>query len=157
MTQVVQAPSQVWKAGDDIMATITDLVAKYHPDLVLCEDEIAVVFKEKASTVGDSVVAGKTAKAPKLLGVLGEIDYKFVITLAADEWQAMSDAHRVALLDHHLCACGVEENPKTGNVRFYVRLPDVSFFKDEVERHGFWRTSGAATSNDLIMDLFGDE
>jgi hypothetical protein len=157
MTQTIQAPAQMWKAGDDVMNTVTDLIAKYHPDLVLCDEEIAVVFKEKASQVGDVVIAGKTAKAPKLLGILGEVDYKFVITLGADEWQSLSDKQRVALLDHHLCACGVEENPKTGSTRFYVRIPDVAFFKDEVERHGFWRTSGASASQDYISDLFGED
>ena len=156
MTQTIQAPAQLWKAGDDVMDTVRDLIANYHPDLVLCDDEIAVIFKEKASSVGGTVVAGKTAKAPKLLGILGETDYKFVITLGADEWQSLSDTQRVALLDHHLCACGVEEHPKTGKTRFYVRIPDVSFFKDEVERHGYWRTSGAAASTDHISDLFGD-
>jgi hypothetical protein len=156
MTQTVQAPAQIWRAGDDVMTTVTDLIAKYHPDLVLCEDEIAVVFKEKASTVGEAVITGKTSKAPKLLGILGEVDYKFVITLGADSWQEMSDPQRLALLDHHLCACGAEENPKTGNTKFYVRVADVSFFKDEVERHGFWRTSGAAPQPQLITDLFGN-
>lgn len=157
MTQTIKAPAQVWKAGDDVMNTVQDLVSKYHPDLVCCTDEIAVVFKEKASTVGDVVVAGKTAKAPKLLGILGDVDYKFVITLGADEWQSLSDPKRIALLDHHLCACGAEENPKNGSIRFYVRIPDVSFFKDEVERHGFWRTSGATPTDSYISDLFGDE
>lgn len=156
MTQTIQAPTQIWKAGDDVMTTVNDLIAKYHPDLVLVDDEIAVVFKEKSSHVGDAVVTGKTSKAPKLLGILGEVDFKFVITLGADTWQEMSDPQRIALLDHHLCACGVEENPKTGNMKCFVRIPDVSFFKDEVERHGFWRTSGVAAAPTLITDLFGD-
>ncbi len=155
MSQTVTPPSDVWKAEPDVMNTVTDLISKYHPDLVLVEDEIAVVFKEKASTVGEAVIAGKSAKAPKLLGVLGEIDYKFVITLGGDHWQTLSDAQRVALLDHHLCACRVEENPKSGNMKCYIQPPDVSFYKDEVDRHGFWRTSGAAATPTLISELFG--
>ena len=156
MTQIITPTTQVWKASSDVMTTVADLIAKYHPELVLCDDEIAVVFKEKSSTIGDVVVTGKTAKAPKLLGILGEVDFKFIITLGADSWQELSDPQRVALLDHHLCACGVEENPKTGNTKFFIRIPEVAFFKVEVERHGFWRTSGAAPQPNLIQDLFGD-
>lgn len=154
---VVQAPAQVWKAGDDVMATMRDLIAKYHPNLVLCEDQIAILFKEKSSNVGDAVVPGKTSKAPALLGVLGEIDYKFIITLGGDTWQELSDAQRIAMLDHHLCACGVEENPTTGKTKFFVRIPDVAFFKEEVERQGFWRSSGKVPSTDFINDLFGED
>jgi len=155
MAQTVTPPSQMWKAGDDVMNTVRDLVSKYHPDLVLVEDEIAVVFKEKATTTGEAVIAGKTAKATKLLGVLGEIDFKFIITLGADVWQTLSDPQRIALLDHHLCACRVEENPQSGTMKCFVQPPDVSFYKDELERHGCWRTSGAPASPDLIKDLFG--
>lgn len=137
------------------MVTLKDLISKFHPDLALCSEEIAVIFKEKASKVGDAVITGKTGKAPKLLGILGETDYKFVITLGADAWAGLSDPQRIALLDHHLCACGAEENPQTGKSRYFVRVSDVSFFQDEITRHGFWRTSGLPAKPDLIKDLFG--
>jgi len=146
-----------FKAGEDIHKTVKDLISKFHPRLASVADEIAVVFKEKATQVGDAVIAGKTAKAPPLLGILGETDWKFVITLAQDEWQEMTDKQKVALLDHHLCACGAEENEKDGDLKFYVRLPDVSFYKEEVERHGYWRTSGAAPEPNHIQELFGDD
>lgn len=148
--------AQMWKAGDDVYNTMRDLIGKYHPDLALCDDEIAVIFKEKASKSGDVVIAGKTAKATPLLGVLGDVEYKFVITLAADAWQEMTAKQQIALLDHHLCACGVEENAQTGAVRFYIRQPDVAFFRDELERHGTWRTTGAEVEETVINDLFGE-
>jgi hypothetical protein len=67
------------------------LIANYHPDIVLIADEIAVVFKEKAGKSGDAVISGKVAKASPLFGVLGEVDYKFVIQLAADVWDEYDD------------------------------------------------------------------
>ncbi len=156
MTQTITPDdSRPWKAGADVMATVTDLISKYHPSLVLVEDEIAVVFKKKSSTVGDAVIAGKSGKAPAILGVLGEVDYKFIITLGSDTWQTLSDAQRIALLDHHLCACRVEENPQSGNMKCFIQPADVAFYKDEVERHGFWRTSGSAPTPNLITELFG--
>lgn len=149
--------SEMWKAGDDVMTIVRDLVAKFHPHLALCDDEIAIVFKEKSTSVGDVEIIGKTGKAPAILGVLGEVKYKFLIVLAADSWQELNDKQRVALLDHHLCGCKVEENPQTGNTKFYVAPPDVSFYKGEIERHGVWRTSSQPPSPDLIKELFGED
>lgn len=148
--------AELMKANEQVMATMKDLVAKYHPHLAGCVDEILIVFKEKASQVGDSTVMGKTSKAPALFGVDGvaETAWKFVLTLAGDEWNKMSPAEQLALLDHHLCACGCEEDAQ-GNQKFFVKLPDVAFFKGEVERNGFWRTSGNKAEPDRIQELFG--
>ena len=150
---------EIWKAGPEIYTTMQNLIAQNAviKDLALVDDEILIVMKDKASKNNNTVIAGKTAKANDLLGVVGEKPYKFVITLAADEWESMSDAHREALLFHHLCACGVEENPDTGDYRCFVKLPDVSFFREEVEQYGFWRTSGKTPEPDFIQELFGDK
>jgi hypothetical protein len=148
--------SEKWVAGDDVKAIVTDLVAKYHPHLALCLDEIAVIFKDKSTSIGDVEIVGKTNKAPDLIGVLCETKYKFVITLAADAWADMNDKERVALIDHHLCACRVEEG-KNGIPKYSVAPPDVWFYKGEIERHGMWRTSGVPPTADLIKDLFGAE
>lgn len=146
----------VWKAGTDVDTTIKSLIANHFPLLAGIDNKILVVFKEKASKVGDAVVQGKTAKANQLLGVVGEVEYKFVITLAQDEWQSLTDREREALLFHHLCACGAEEDQQTGDVKCFVKLPDVSFFREEVEQYGFWRTSGGPPPEpNLIDELFG--
>jgi len=151
--------ADLWKAGDEVYKTIQSLVANNAnlSQLALVDDEILVVFKEKASKSGNVTIAGKTSKANNLLSVVdGEKDWKFVITLAGDEWSAMGDSEREALLFHHLCACGVEENPESGDLKCFVRLPDVSFFREEVENYGFWRTSGATPEPNLILELFGN-
>lgn len=150
--------SDVWKAGPEVFTTVKNLIANNQAltPLAGCDDEILVVFKEKATTSGNVVISGKTAKASPLMGLVGETKYKFVITLAADEWQSMTDSQREALLFHHLCACGVEENPDTGDSRYFTRVPDVSFFRPEVETYGFWRTSGSTPLPDFIAQLFGD-
>jgi len=147
--------AEQWVAESSVIDSMKDLVAKYHPELVLVVDEIAVVFKEKSSKVGDVDVVGKTAKATPLLGLLGDTQWKFVITLAADAWTNMTDKERQALLDHHLCACGVTED-KDGNPKCFVRIPDVSFFRGEIERQGFWRTTGSAADPNVLQELFGD-
>lgn len=149
---------EIWKAGDEVFTLAKSLIAS-NPclkDLATLDEEILIVFKEKGTKNGDHVIAGKTGKAGPLLALVGETDYKFVITLAAEEWQALSDDDREALLFHHLCACGVTENPQSGVMKCWVRIPDVSFYREEVEKYGFWRTSGVTPEPDLINDLFGD-
>jgi len=152
--------SDKWKAGEEVYKTMQALIAS-KPNLsalALVDEEIFIVFKEKASKNGEMTIAGKTSKANDLLSVVdAETDWKFVITLAGDEWQAMGDAEREALLFHHLCACGVEENPDTGDTKCFVKLPDVSFYREEVENYGFWRTSGTTPEPNLIDELFGED
>ena len=151
--------SDIWKAGDEVYKTMEELIANKPAltHLAGVDDEILIVFKEKASKNGEHVIAGKTAKANPLLSVVAEGDWKFVITLAADEWQAMGNTEREALLFHHLCACAVDENPQTGNMKCYVRLADVSFYREEVEEYGFWRTTGTTPEPNLIDELFGQK
>lgn len=152
--------SDVWKAGDEVYKAIEALIASNEclTPLASIDKEILVVFKEKASKNGDRVIAGKTAKANNLLGLVDDAhDWKFVITLAGDEWQGMSDKDREALLFHHLCACGVQENPDSGELKFWVRLPEVSFYREEVEKYGFWRTSGTVPEPNLVLEMFGPD
>lgn len=149
--------ADIWKAGPDVISTMQDLIANHFPKLASIDDQILVVFKEKASKVGDAVVAGKTSKAGPLLSVVGDREYEFTIVLAADEWQSFNGTEQRALLFHHLCACGAEENPQTGDLKTFVRVPDVNFFREEVQEFGFWRTSGKSPDPNLILELFGEE
>ncbi|GAF89263.1 unnamed protein product [marine sediment metagenome] len=153
--------SKLWQAEKEVMDTVQSLIAQHHPHLAVCDNEIAVVFKEKASKAGDAVVAGKSAKAPELLGVLGETDWKFIITLGADVWVNLDDKEKLALLDHHLCACRVDEKPDNpGEYKFFIQPPDVAFYREEVERHGFWRKGEVASTppdKTLVEKLFGPE
>lgn len=136
----------IWKANDDVRDIVKELITNYHPHLAMSLDEIAVVFREKASKVGGQVVLGKSRKATILLGVLGDVDYKFIIELAADEWSHLDPAQQRALLDHHLCACRVDEDSKTGNLKFYIAPPDFVGYRGEIERHGIWRPDPSANT-----------
>jgi hypothetical protein len=130
---------EMWKAGKDVYDVVTKLVSDYHPDLVMVLDEIAVIFRERASKAGGRVILGKSRKAPAIVGVLGDTEYKFILELASDEWSGLTGAQKTALLDHHLCACRTEENPQTGDFKCFVAPPDVTYYNDEMDRHGDWR------------------
>ena len=143
-----------WKAGNDVNTMMNTLLG-HHPDLVLVEDEIAVVFREKAAKRGGKIVLGSSKKAPSMLGVLGDIEYKFILEIAADEWQGLTNKQQLALLDHLLCGCGVEENANTGTMKCFIRTPDVAFYWDELDRHGDWRPRPENEEHGDVVELFG--
>lgn len=130
--------SAPYKAESEVYDLMKEVVANYHPDLALVVDEIAIVFKEKATKSGGKVVYGKATKATPLFGVLGDTDYKFVLTLAADEWVNLTGRQRQALMDSMLCSCRAAEDDK-GNLVCSIATPDVGYFYDELDRWGDWR------------------
>jgi len=146
-----------WNASKEVYATAQQLIAKHLPELAMASDEIAILFREKSPEVDGKPVAGTTARAPEILGILGDKEWKFVITLGGDVWDGLSDKERQALLFHHLKACGVKENPTSGNTKFFKRPPDVAFYEEEVKLFGFWRTTGSQPQDDVIAELFGAE
>ena len=129
--------NNLYKAEQDVVDRVKELVAQYHPDLALVVDEIAVVFKEKGGEVGGRANLGKAAKASPLLGVLGDTDYKFILTLGQDHWLSLTTRQQTALLDHLLCACRADD--EDGEIKCYIAPPDVSFYWDELDRWGDWR------------------
>lgn len=115
-------------------------IAHNHPNLALVDKEIAVIFRGKASKTGGQVLLGKSRKAGSIFKLLGKNDYKFILEIAGDEWKNLTNEQKTALIDHLLCACKVEEDEKTGDVKCSIATPEVSFFLEELKRHGDWRT-----------------
>lgn len=157
--------TEFWKSNDEIHQMVRDLVAKNHPDLILLigakreTDEIVVVFKEKAGKSGGQVVLGNSKKVAPLANALGNTNYKFVLEVASDQWENELDSkQREALIDHLLCACRVEEDPKSGEMKCSVVKPDVSAFRDNIERYGMWfpkEESEGSDSGDDVADVLG--
>lgn len=157
--------TEFWKSNEDIHQMMRDLITKNHPDLILLvgltreTDEIVVVFKEKAGKSGGQVVLGNSKKVAPLANALGNTNYKFVLEVAADQWENELDSkQREALIDHLLCACHVEEDLKSGEMRCSVVKPDVSAFRENIERYGMWfpkEESEGSDSGDDVADVLG--
>jgi len=144
------------KAGPEVMNIVNELIQEHHPHLILIQEDISVVFREKAREVGGLVIAGATKKAPPLLPVLTDkkFTYKFVIEIGENAWMELDERQKKALLDHHLCAMQVEENGDTGEIKCSVRPYDFSGYKQEFQRWGMWRPMDDETLS-IIEEMFG--
>lgn len=142
-------------ASDDVYDLMRDLVANHHPDLASCVDEIAILFKEKASMQGGNPVVSTVSKASPVLRVLGAKEYRFVITIAGDCWNAYSPQEREAEMAHCLLACRVED-ADDGGYTYSLARPDVSYFYDELARYGAWRKRPESTNATVdVSEIFG--
>lgn len=151
---------EIWKASDDIHDKMRELIGKYHPDLALVSDEIVVVFREKAGKSGGQVVLGNSKKVAPIANAIGGTDYKFVLELASDQWeQELTGKQREALLDHLLTACRCEEDPKSGDLKCTVAKPDISAFRENIDRYGMWfpKEEDEEESSSPVEDMFGTD
>lgn len=146
----------IHKAGPEVMKMVSSLIKDYHPHLLLIEEDIGVVFREKAREVAGLVIPGQTKKAPPLLPILTDkkFTYKYVIEIGENAWQELDERQRMALLDHHLCAMKVEEDAESGEIKCSIRPPDFVGYKEEVERWGMWRPMDDETLS-IIEQMFG--
>lgn len=152
---------EYWKASSEIYDLMMQLVAKGHPDLVQVSDEIAIVFREKAGKSGGQVVLGSSKKVSPMTNALAGETFKFVLELAADQWEhGLTSKQREALLDHLLCACRAEEDPKSGELKCTIAKPDIAAFRDNVERYGMWFPKEDETkqaSDDAVAEMFAED
>jgi predicted metallopeptidase len=138
-----------WRAKD-VEAIVEQLVPEHHDHLERPDVTIRCVFRDTVAKSRGRMVLGKARKISgpnaHLVGLVRRDDLGddpadfFVIEVPAEPWQHMSEAQRVALVDHELS-------------HFYVALPedpeeprklvmvshDLEEFHAVVARHGLWR------------------
>lgn len=147
-----------WKAGQQVYDMKSEIISRFHPHLALIDNNIGIMFREKASVSAGRVIQGRTKKANKQLEVFHADDMVFIIELAADEWGKMSNEEQIALLDHHLCSMQAEEKDD-GSINYKIAPPDFVGYKAEIERHGVWRYANQEDEDgaeSVIMNLFGN-
>ena len=124
-----------WIEGVDfVQAGTADRIAGiilpvFHHELA--NARIAYLFKEKSTTRGRSPL-GKTNLLSKRDRFLS--DYDFVIVFDWSRWKPLTLVQRVALVDHQLEHCGVDDN---GN--FIMIDHDIREFNTTVRRWGAWQ------------------
>ncbi|PKN85929.1 MAG: hypothetical protein CVU46_09600 [Chloroflexi bacterium HGW-Chloroflexi-8] len=59
-------------------------------------------------------------------------DADFIIWVSKIIWEGQGEKTRMAIMDHELSHCGIEDGTP------YIKPHDVEEFKDVIDRHGLW-------------------
>jgi hypothetical protein len=131
---------KIYSESETIATIAKNLIPGYHPELATARLKYA--FVDKGSTKSGRPVLGK---ARKLSGISQFfIDCDFIIEVAEDTWNELTENKRTALVDHLLEHCTGEEDDKTGDMVWVLRTPDVEEFTSILRRHGAWNETLSA-------------
>lgn len=134
----------IWNPEGERIAQ--ELIDNYHPHLQYFG--IAYLFKpakaaentqnteERPKRRGrkpQKVWIAKCALVNARYRILFARDYQFIITADQEIWDELSEAQRIAVMDHELCHAVTDEegNPK-------IRRHDLEEFRSVVARHGMY-------------------
>lgn len=116
------------------------LIQDYHKDLL--GHRVEYIWREKAVVRAGKVTLGKAKKISGLNAFLasgeplaGDDDDQsfFVIEIARDAWGGLTEEEKIALIDHELEHCIVDEEGKTS-----IQPHDLEDFLVVYRRHGAW-------------------
>lgn len=128
---------KTYDTAESVSAIAQGLLPNYHAELATAR--IMYVFVDTASSKGGREMPGKVRKFSGFLEWALERD--FVVEIASDKWNDLTDRQRTALVDHLLECCTGEEDEKTGEMKWQVREPNVQEFETILQRHGAWNES----------------
>lgn len=119
------------KAPEEMVELVATIVEEHHEHLDGMS--IAVICRDKAAKRHGRVIYATAGKMSKKINVFLEKPYSFIIIVALDEWEELEYKQRVALIDHELCHCQVDEDGKPKIVGH-----DLEEFACIIRRHGAW-------------------
>lgn len=132
---------KIYAEAENVEKEALSLIPMYHPELATARFKF--VFVDKASMKNGKPVRGKVRRITGVLEFL--LDSDFLMEIALDQWNELSDVQRKALIDHLLeCCTGEEDENDGGDMKWSVREPDVQEFSAILRRHGAWNDDLAA-------------
>jgi len=125
---------KTYDTADSVENIANGLIPNYHPELATAR--VMYVFVDKASAKGGRELSGKARKFSGFLEWALESD--FVLEVALEKWNDMTESQRTALVDHLLECCTGEEDEDTGAMSWKIREPNVQEFSSVLHRQGAW-------------------
>lgn len=119
------------QATPDLIETANTLIASHHQ----CLKDVRIVFmfrSEPAVSNGKTAYANAQKVSPQMRALLDDAD--FIIWVSYPDWQNKMHPWRVALLDHQLHHCGVDDTGE--ETKYYIRPHDIEEFHAVIQRHG---------------------
>lgn len=136
------------------------LFEENHEDRLGCKPRIvlAEAYSWKADADG-RLVLGKCRKASDLDRQLHGWDFIIIVhhDLLHDR-KTYTEAQLLAVLDHELCHCAVQEDAETGepkrnedgDIVYRVRKHDIEEFQEIVNRHGLYKGDVEAFAKEVL-------
>lgn len=133
-------------ASADVIKIAKDLIGKYHTHLIYAR--IGFLFRSEAPVSGGKVTLGKAKLVTAEMKVYA--DYDFLIWLAKDRYDLMTEEQRTALIDHELCHCLYDDVEEKASLRGH----DLEEFNCILQRYGFWWRGAEMTAQAVQGHLF---
>ncbi|HYQ69657.1 putative metallopeptidase [Actinophytocola sp.] len=146
--------TEYWRAPE-VEKIARKLIGKHHEHLNRHDVRVRCLFRDPAARSHGRLVYGKASKVSGRTAYLvglehndrldddGPVDF-FLIEIAYDPWQGLTERQRIALVDHELCHLEVELPEDSDKDRtLSLRGHDLEEFTEVVKRHGLWRPSVA--------------
>ena len=150
MGQTKQMPTQ-FDHAESVEEIAKELIPKYHSHLV--NAKIAYLFKNKEiKRGGKQVIATAEKCGPKVKALA---DYDFIITVAYPTYQDLTDKQKVAVVDHELEHCFVDEGDD-GSAKCKIVTHDFEEFNSILRRHGLWKSDLVKMKN-AVKDKVEDD
>jgi hypothetical protein len=125
---------KTYATAESAQSIAEGLIPNYHPELATAR--IMYCFVDKASNKGGRELKGKARKFSGFLEWALESD--FVLEIALDKWNDLTENQRTALIDHLLECCTGEEDEDTGDMAWKIREPTIQEFSSVLHRQGAW-------------------
>ncbi len=125
---------KIYDNAESVETIAKRILPTYHTELVTAR--IGYIFVDTASKKGGKPVLGKVRKVSGALEFL--LNKDFLLEVALDQWNDLSDQQRVALVDHLLERCTGDDPEDGGEHKWKLREPDVQEFATILRRHGTW-------------------
>jgi hypothetical protein len=130
---VQSVPTQFDPCPEDISAMARGLITQYHTHLV--NSKFAFLFVNKDMTRKGKVAIATVEKINAKFKALTELD--FLITISYPKWKELSDKQQLAVMDHELNHCLVEDSEDPGgDTKFKIIAHDLEEFYSTIERFG---------------------
>ncbi|MFW5962301.1 MAG: putative metallopeptidase [bacterium] len=133
-----------YRKSPEVKEIAKELISKYHKHLQSARMEY--LFRDKAGKSGGNAVLGNTRKVSGIYQTLTGLD--FIIDIAEDTWQELTENQRYALIDHELYHCGINEQ---GN--FVIIKHDVTEFIPIIKRYGLWTEGLQVLGQNVDMNV----
>ncbi len=125
---------KIYAVAETVENIAKQIIPTYHPHLATAR--IMYISVDKGSMKAGRPVYGKVRKLSGPLEFLLKAD--FLMEVAQDHFNELSDEQRSAAVDHLLERCNGTEEEGTGEMIWSTREPDVQEFPTILRRHGAW-------------------